>query len=90
MILKDLLDITYEYQNIRLVDAKTLKLIASGKLIADIKNNSPELLTISVVHISAEQYDDKGVIRTRFIAYLNGDEYAEAKTSKRGKKANAV
>ena len=85
MTLKDLLDITYDYQNIRLVDAKTLKLIASGKLVADIKNNSPELLTISVVHISAEQYDDKGVIRTRFIAYLNGDEYAEAKTSKKGR-----
>ena len=85
MILKDLLELTYDYQNIRLIDAKTLKLIATCKLVADIKNNNPELLTISVVHISAEQYDDKGVTRTRFIAYLNGDEYAEAKANKKGK-----
>lgn len=85
MILKDLLDKIYDYQNIRLINAKTLKLIASGKSAAEIKNITPELLSIGVTHINAEQYDDKGIIRARIIVYLNGDEYTEIKANKKGK-----
>ena len=84
MILKDLFDVMYDYQNIRLINAKTLKLIATCKLVADIKNNNPELLPISVTHISVEQYGDIPLVR--FVIYLNGDEYAEAKANKKGKK----
>lgn len=83
MIVKDLFDVMYDYQNIRLINAKTLKLIATCKLVADIKNNNPELLPISVTHISVEQYGD--IPLTRFVIYLNGDEYAEVK-GKKGKK----
>lgn len=85
MILNDFLNLTYDYSVIRLVDAKTLKLIASSKVCAEIKNNSPELLSIGVTHINAEQYDDKGIIRARIVVYLNGDEYAEIKAKKKGK-----
>lgn len=83
MILKDLLDKIYDYQNIKLINAKTLKLIATCKLAADIKNNNPELLTVSVTHIGVEQYGDIPLVR--FVIYLNGDEYAEIKANKKGK-----
>lgn len=85
MILKDFLDIIYDYSLVRIVDSKTLKLIASGKLAADIKNNCFDLLTLAVVHIGMETFDDKGTTRQRFVVYLNGDEYAEAKAKKKGK-----
>lgn len=87
MILKDLLDKIYDYQNIRLINAKTLKLIATCKVAADIKNNNPELLPISVTHIGVEHYGDIPLVR--FVIYLNGDEYEEVKASKKGRKINA-